>query len=316
MDSSATLKPPNHIVVAGGANLDILGRSAGPLSRGDSTPGGVLLAPGGVARNVAENLARLGHKVHLISAVGDDETGRRLLQDTAAAGVNVEAVFCFPGLGTARYVALCGPDGALAMAVNDMRVLDSLSPNRLAAHESLLKSASVLVLDCNLPEAALEWFFESAHQAKAFVDGVSAAKCTRLRPWLGNIHTLKLNRLEAGALTGQAVTTLAEAAAATAFLQGAGVQNVVISLGEAGVCWRGEDAVFGHRVARAVVVRNSNGAGDALLAGLVHGHTLATNLADAVAWGAACAQMTLTSESANASGLTGLALTEHLQGVW
>ena len=35
-----------------------------------------------------------------------------------------------------------------------------------------------------------------------FAEPVSAFKCRRLLPWLGQVHTLKANRLEAQALTG------------------------------------------------------------------------------------------------------------------
>jgi pseudouridine kinase len=314
MNANAAAKPAPRVVVAGGANMDVLGRAGAPLLPCDSTPGEVHLAPGGVARNVAHNLAQLGQDVHLISAVGDDDTGRRLVQETAAAGVNVDAVAVIPGQRTASYVALSGPDGTLACAVNDMRVTDCLTPQHLAGYLALLQTASALVLDGNLTEAALLCLVQSAPAARVFADGVSAAKCTRLRPCLGHIHTLKLNRPEALALTGQAVTSREDAAFAAGILQDAGVQNVVISLGEAGVFWQGADRVGGHRAARATAVRSTNGAGDALLAGLVDGHLRGMPLAEAVAWGLACAEMTLASPGANAPALSVRALSAYLQG--
>ncbi len=296
--------------------MDVLGRSDTPLVPGDSTPGGVQVSRGGVARNIAENLARLGHGVWLISAVGDDDMGRRLVQETAAVGVNVDAVAHFPALRTASYVALSGPDGALAVAVNDMQVMQMLTPAHLEAYRDLLETAAVLVLDCNLPEAALGWLMQCAAPARVFVDAVSAAKCARLQPWLTRIHTLKINRLEAEVLTGQRVETPDDAAAAALFLQDAGVQNVVISLGAQGVSWRGVAGGVGHRAARPLRVLNTNGAGDALLAGLVYGHVQALPLAQAVAWGAACAEMTLMSPGANATHLGVQTLAQQVAGAF
>ena len=49
-----------YIVVVGGANMDISGRPDAPLVAQDSNPGKVRLSPGGVARNIAHNLALLG----------------------------------------------------------------------------------------------------------------------------------------------------------------------------------------------------------------------------------------------------------------
>ena len=78
--------PLIFVAVVGGANMDIVARTHGDGLTGDSVPGQIHCSPGGVARNVAENLARLGHSTHLISGVGDDEFGRSLRLATEAAG--------------------------------------------------------------------------------------------------------------------------------------------------------------------------------------------------------------------------------------
>src|SRR5688500_15492896 len=80
------------VVVVGGANLDIKARSAATAILGTSNPGSGSMAAGGVGRNVAENLARLGTPTYLIAAVGDDPMGERLLADTASAGVRLDHV--------------------------------------------------------------------------------------------------------------------------------------------------------------------------------------------------------------------------------
>ena len=85
------------VVVIGGANVDISVSSKTPLVPHDSTPGEIHCSPGGVARNVAENLSRLGVNVSLISVVGNDLFGQRLQEATAQAGVNVDALHVLPG---------------------------------------------------------------------------------------------------------------------------------------------------------------------------------------------------------------------------
>lgn len=54
------LSERRYSVVIGGANMDILGTPGQALTPGSSTPGTVSYSPGGVGRNIAENLARLG----------------------------------------------------------------------------------------------------------------------------------------------------------------------------------------------------------------------------------------------------------------
>ena len=65
----------------GGATMDRQLRAVEPLRAGDSNPVLTRSTPGGVARNVAEALARLGCRTGLVSAVGDDGDGRAIIDE-------------------------------------------------------------------------------------------------------------------------------------------------------------------------------------------------------------------------------------------
>ena len=80
----------SHVLVIGGTLLDAKGIPEAGLEPGTSNPAKIRFSRGGTARNVAENLARLGAEVQLISAVGDDASGRLLLRQTAEAGVHLD----------------------------------------------------------------------------------------------------------------------------------------------------------------------------------------------------------------------------------
>ena len=296
--------PMQRVVVVGGANMDVSASSKLPLLTHDSTPGDIHCNPGGVARNVAENLARLGVDVSLISVVGDDLFGRRLAEATSEAGVNIQALTMLPGQRTASYVAVHGAAGELSVAVNDMEILKALSPALLKPHEALLRRAHCIVVDCNLSAESLGWVLQMDTVSPVFVDAVSVAKCTRLLPHLAKIHTLKVNRLEAQALLGRAVTSVDDALAAGGTLHAMGVLNVVLSLGQDGACWCDSSGCVGHQAAAAVEIVNTNGAGDAMMAGLVHGYLAGRPLDKAVSWASACAQLTLQSALANAPALS------------
>ena len=287
-----------HVLAVGGANMDIIASAGQALRSGDSTPGSVRWSPGGVARNVAENLARLGDAVRLISAVGDDAPGHALLAATRQAGVNVSGCPALAGAATASYVSVHEPDGMLAMAVNDMQVLERLTPASLAPHAQAVRDSALLVLDCNLSDAALGWVFAQSGGAPVFADAVSATKCLRLRPWLAQIHTLKLNRLEAQALSGLPVNSPAEIEAAARALHGQGVAQVAVSLGAQGLFFYSATH-RGWQAALPVSVLNTTGAGDALLAGLLHSHLHHSALPEAARFAAACAALTLTTPTAN-----------------
>ena len=72
---------------------------------GTSNPGSVFTDDGGVARNVAVNLMRLGREVVLCSRVGNDEAGRRVL----AQSVDTSLVTVSEGRPTASYTAILEP---------------------------------------------------------------------------------------------------------------------------------------------------------------------------------------------------------------
>ncbi len=302
------------MLVLGGANMDVAASAAHALLAGESNPGQVRCTPGGVARNVAENLARLGHETRLVSLVGDDLYGRSLLAATRRAGVNVRGCQVLPGRSTASYVSLHGADGEMALAVNDMEILEALTPERLQTQARRVREAGALVLDCNLSSAALEWLFTQPGQRPVFVDAVSAFKAARIRPWLASLHTLKVNRLEAAALSGIEVQSLADARAAANWFIRQGVHRVVLTMGAQGACWLDRDGAQGLQAVHPVQVVNATGAGDALLAGLVHGHLAGDALAQAMQFAAGCAALTLTSPAATHPGLSLRAVRKLLSG--
>ncbi|PQA76019.1 hypothetical protein C5F53_18360 [Rhodoferax sp. TS-BS-61-7] len=303
-----------RITVVGGANMDVGAKTQTPLLPGDSTPGHIHYAPGGVGRNIAENLARLGSAVALVSVVGADAFGRDILAHTRSVGVEVAGVQMLAGQRTATYLSMHGPDGDMALAVNDMAILERLTPDLLVAKNTMPAHTDVLVLDCNLSVPTLAWLLEQATQP-VFVDAVSVAKCQRLVPVLGRVHTLKVNRIEAQALCGTVVGSVDDARRAALALYGMGVQRVVLSLGALGVAWCDADGSTGARSASAVPVVNTTGAGDALLAGLVHAHVQGLSLPHCVEYAMACAEITLSSTFANAPDLSHAAVQSRLAAV-
>ena len=302
-----------HIVLLGGINMDVSVQAHHALRAGDSNPGRVQCSPGGVARNVAENLLRLGVDARLLGVLGDDVFGQALWQSGAAMGLDMRACLTLPGQRSATYVCLHQADGDMDVAVNDMDIMDALTPTLLQPQLALLRSAAVLVADCNLRPDVWQWLVTEVAHPALFAEAVSVAKCTRLGPVLPRVHTLKANRLEAQALCSRAIDGVQEACDAALTLHRQGVGRVLISLGAQGVAWCDADGRCGHRAARAVPVLSATGAGDALMGGLVYGQLQGWPLEAALAWAMACAEITLGSPAANAPTLTVQAVQNYLQ---
>ena len=147
---------PGTAVVVGGMVLDVTA-SPGPharLRRGSSTPGAVLQNPGGVARNIAEGLARLvgdaGPAPMLISAVGDDVAGRALIDAWRALGGDTRGVRVCTGASTPVVATVLDHDGEVAASVADTLTAEKgLDASWIAKHADSIGRATVLVLDGN-----------------------------------------------------------------------------------------------------------------------------------------------------------------------
>ncbi|MCX8006729.1 MAG: carbohydrate kinase family protein [Coriobacteriia bacterium] len=282
---------PLTIAVIGGANTDVFGLAGEPVVAGDSAPGTVRIGPGGVGRNVAENLARLGCDVRLVTAVGEGVDAEALVAECRHAGIDVR-VAPAAGLPCPRYVCVVDPNGQPVAAVSDMRAMDRLTPEAVSTFRSAADGADALVLDANLPEQTIQWVCEQWRDRPVLVDAVSVAKARRLRGCLAGLHTLKANVDEAAEIAGTPGGDLA--AAAEAMLR-AGVRRVVVTDGESGGLYaeRSERLRFSALPVRPV---NATGAGDAFMAGIAYGTVAGFPVQQTLAFAAAMAAFALESE--------------------
>ncbi|MHA7880484.1 MAG: PfkB family carbohydrate kinase [Saccharospirillum sp.] len=289
-----------HLVVLGGANVDITGRASDGFITGDSNPGVVHQSAGGVGRNIAENLARLGQNVSLITLLGQDARGDWLAQQMQQAGIDTGGVLRDADRTTGTYLALNNDQGELVAAIAAMAIADALTPERLRAVQPMLVAADVLVVEANVPEATLAWLASLPLRGRLYADAVSATKAPRLSPLLPKLTGLKVNLSEARALLGE---PQADAEAAARALLERGVDQVLLSLGHQGLAHISADTRV-QLPGYPVEIISDTGAGDALLAGVIHAQCQGRTAEQQTAFGLACAAITLGSEQANAPHLT------------
>ena len=275
--------------VVGGANIDIGGFPEGIVAIGDSNPGRVRLSAGGVGRNIACNLARLGVETHLVTALGTDAFTAPIRQDCAKAGVSLDHALTFEGEASSVYLYIADNSGDMRMAVNDMALCARLTPEALADRLAWLNTMDAVILDANLPPETLEWLAAKL-QPPIIADAVSAAKVRRLQPTLPRLRALKPNALEASALTGMPVNDDEAVKAAVRRLVAMGVQRVFVTLGERGVCCADADALC-FIPAPAIHMVNTTGAGDAFTAALAWAELGGMNLEDSARAGLAAAAL-------------------------
>jgi pseudouridine kinase len=273
-------------VVVGGANMDLKARSTRPVVAGTSNPGQVLRSPGGVGRNIAENLARLGTPTTLVAAVGSDPLGDELVAATAAAGVGVGFVRRVPG-STGTYVAVLDDTGELTVAVADMAATESLTDDDVRAAGRTIATSGMLVLDGNLPRPALLAAWDVAAEAgvPVVIDPVSVPKAAALADLLDGTRPLFAitPNLDELAVLGDAVDLVAR-----------GVSLVWVRVGAEGSRLITRDGSTALPSTPAQVV-DVTGAGDAMLAAFCHAVLSGDDPVTAARRGHAAAALTVAS---------------------
>jgi ribokinase len=260
-------------IVLGDLALDVVLAPARPVEHGTDVPGVVRLHQGGSAANTARWLARLGVPTTLICAVGRDGPGRALVGALRRDGVTVRAARP-PGARTARVGMVVDADGERSF-VADRGAADLLGPGDVRpawfAGAAALHVPAYSLLGSPLADAtgrAIE--LARAAGATITVDLASAAPLLAA----GRSATQRLIRDAAPDLL------FTNAAEAVAFLGDAGLVGL-LAFAPVAVVKQGSHGatVLARRprlpierfevAARAIVARDTTGAGDAFDAGFL-----------------------------------------------
>lgn len=296
-----------YVLVIGSAGLDIIGRANADLHIGTSNPSNLRMSFGGTARNVAENLARLGTDVFLITAVGDDPQGKQLLFQTSESGVNVDYAITVPDQPTGTYLAILDNQGILHLGMDDMRVIDAITSEYLRQQRELFKGAIVVFVDANLPPKTLKTAVSIAWRAKIPIaaDPTSASLAPALLPHLERLWLITPNETEAEILCPHPVPHADRDMAidAARHLVSQGVDIAIITMAEFGLGYASADR-SGHVPALHTEIVDPTGAGDALTAAVIFALLNDIPLDEAVRLGLSAAALTLRSPGTVATNLS------------
>ena len=92
-----------QVIVVGSVNADYTVRIGHLPLPGETVTGGRLeILPGGKGGNQAHAAARLGARVTLVAAVGDDATGEQARADLVADGIDTSGLISEPGRAASR----------------------------------------------------------------------------------------------------------------------------------------------------------------------------------------------------------------------
>lgn len=254
------------ITCIGAANVDRSLRTFGPAVMETSNPARATDARGGVARNVAENLARLGVTTRLVSAVGRDAAGEAILSETSDAGVNIDGVLLDTEHATGSYTAIFGAEGNLVIGLADMDINAALTPAVIRQHWGHIAASAFVFADANGSPEMLEDLLSRCRKngVRLAFDAVSIPKATRLPRNLTGCEILFCNAAEARAISGAGVGD--DPLSLASELLTRGTATAIITDGAGGLACANQSGEAFELPASATELVDATGAGDALIA--------------------------------------------------
>jgi pseudouridine kinase len=296
-----------YVLVIGSAGVDIKGRPNADLEWNIPNLGRIRNSVGGVARNIAENLARLEISTVLLTAVGKDAAGRRVIRACERAGINCHYVRYIPTGRTGTYMALLRPNGQLHVAISDFEIIDQADSDYLIEHEYLIENAAMIVIDATLTDETLATVFAlTEHYGVPVVaDPTNPTLAGKLRPYLAKLYMVVPNASETEALCGHAGPAGDyEAAVETArSLVQMGVHYAVVTMGEHGLAYA-HSGGSGYIKAVHTKVVDTTGAGDAFSGAAIFGLLNEVPIDEAMRLGITAASLTLESRHTVLSNLS------------
>ncbi len=299
------------ITVIGGVNVDICGTSFEPLLEGDSNPGKITTTLGGVGRNIADNISRLGAPVRLATVLGDDSKGFHAEKCCLELWIDMSLSRMIPGEVTSTYLCINDSDGNVKLAIADMDICRHINPEFLMERMDEINQSSLVVMDANLSEEAIACLCEHC-TIPIFADPVSVKKAVRMKAHLGKIFCIKPNRPEAEVLSGVTIEDSKDLEKAAKVMLEMGVKQIFISLGGDGVYYD-NGIVHGIMPCCPGKVIDTTGCGDNFMAAAVYGYHRGESFITMASMGLTAAALCAETKGANRADMSMLLLEARMK---
>lgn len=255
-----------HIVVIGGCNVDIITNAKKEIIEGTSNIADIYMKCGGVGRNIAENMHRLGAKITFITSVGRDAFSSVIIENLEKSNIDYSII---SHNKTGIYTAIINEKGILQTAFCDAGSIEKITFEEIysVGLDKVICEVDGAVVDANLCENTINDIcsYFRIHDISYALECVSNEKCVRLKDAIKDCSFIKPNRYEAELLTKNKCSTKEEVMKCCSILHEIGAKNVMISLGAQGFYFsNGFEAGF-YPVEKMPVI-NVTGAGDSLMA--------------------------------------------------
>jgi pseudouridine kinase len=273
------------IVVVGAAFVDIKGYPLAQYIPGGRNVGRVLQVHGGVSRNVAEDIANIQLKPTYVSVLDHSGISADVLNRLQAHHVNTEYIRrTEDGLGT--WLAIFDNNGDVTASISKRPDLKEIADIFREQGDEIVRSADSIAVEIDMEMEVLEPIFDLAEkygkQVYAVVSNMSIAM--ERRGLLSRTGCIVCNKQEAGMLFSENYEGIVPdklAAIIREKIESADIPRMVVTMGQDGAVFAGQDGEHGYCPGLKVDVIDTTGAGDAFFAGCAIGLTYGKTLEEA-----------------------------------
>jgi pseudouridine kinase len=294
-----------YVCAIGGINLDVKGISDSD-AKADSNIGKVHFTPGGVARNISENLSRLKVPVYLLGCIGNDANGNLINEQAKQSGINTEHILISPDANTSIYLSISNSSGNLVAAVNDMiNAVKLITTEYLQEKTDIIKNSKIIFADTNLSESALQYIVTLAYEYKIplYIDTVSIEKSNRIKNLTREINYLSPNLNEFNNIFGEFNIDRINFKIENPEYQK--YKSIILKRGDKGITLLDiKNKKIKFFPAIQIEATEPNGAGDAFNAGFIYGLMNSYDEYDSIQLGICAAYYTLKSVHSVSEKLT------------
>ncbi|WP_394371747.1 carbohydrate kinase [Staphylococcus agnetis] len=258
------------IVCIGATNLDRKFYVNQALQQGTSNPVTSTRSVGGVARNIAENLGRLGDNVAILSASGNDSEWD-MIKHLSSPFMSLDHVQQVENANTGSYTALIDKDGNMEYGLADMEVYKEITPEFLIKRTHLLRKAKCIIVDLNLPKDSLDFLcaYSEKHHIKLVVIPVSSPKMINMPDSLHAIDWLIINRDETETFLKTTINDTEDLKRAAKQLNDLGISHVIITNGTKALIYSSPTESIIKDIVPSKQVEDVTGAGDAFTSAVI-----------------------------------------------
>jgi pseudouridine kinase len=164
---------PDYPIAIGAATVHL--KSA--FQQTESSENGIHLQDGceinltfeGSARNISENLVRLGEKPLMISAIANDLFGNEILRICQQHGISTEHCLLLNNEKSTIYLEIINPKGLNITGLANNTAEQNLTPDFLETKYNTLKNAKQIVMDDELPQKSIEYITSNFNSSDLFL---------------------------------------------------------------------------------------------------------------------------------------------------